>query len=60
LAHEGAGGDQIVVLPVKSLAAAEGEMNGFLRAHRVLAVKKEFVADGEKSFWRRNDLPYAD
>ena len=26
-------------------------MNGFLRAHRVLAVKKEFVADGENSFW---------
>jgi hypothetical protein len=41
----------LFVLPVKSLAAAEGEMNGFLRAHRVLAVKKEFVADGENSFW---------
>jgi hypothetical protein len=51
---------KLFVLPVKSLAAAEGEMNGFLRAHRVLAVKKEFVADGEKSFWRRDDLPYAD
>src|SRR2546426_9456587 len=26
-------------------------MNGFLRGHRVLAVKKEFVPDGEISFW---------
>ena len=26
-------------------------MNAFLRGHRVLAVKKEFVADGEISFW---------
>jgi len=47
---------KLFVLPVKSLAAAEGEMNGFLRAHRVLAVKKEFVADGENSFWRRKNL----
>jgi hypothetical protein len=42
---------KLFVLPVKSLAAAEGEMNGFLRAHRVLGVKKEFVPDGENSFW---------
>src|ERR1017187_5589979 len=42
---------KLFVLPVKSLAAAEGEMNSFLRAHRVLAVEKEFVADGENSFW---------
>ena len=26
-------------------------MNAFLRGPRVLAVKKEFVADGENSFW---------
>lgn len=26
-------------------------MNQFLRSHRVLAVKKEFVPDGENSFW---------
>ena len=51
---------KLFVLRVKSLAAAEGEMNGFLRSHRVLAVKKEFVADGENSLWRRHDLPYAD
>jgi hypothetical protein len=51
---------KLFVVPVKSLAAAEGEMNGFLRAHRVLAVKKEFVPDGENSFWRRSNLSYAD
>jgi len=39
------------VLPIKNLAAAEAEMNGFLRTHRVLAVKKEFVPDGENAFW---------
>ena len=51
---------KLFILPVKNLDAAEGEMNGFLRSHRVLTVKKEFVADGENSFWGRNDLPYAD
>ena len=44
---------KLFILPVKSLAAAEAEMNAFLRSHRVLAVKKELVADGESSFWRR-------
>lgn len=39
------------VLPLKNLSAPESEMNAFLRSHRVLAVKKEFVADGENSFW---------
>jgi hypothetical protein len=41
-------------------AAAEAEMNAFLRSHRVLTVKKELVADGESSFWRRKHLPHAD
>jgi hypothetical protein len=47
-------------LPVKNLDAAEAEMNAFLRSHRVLAVKKEFMADGENSLWRRDHLPCAD
>ena len=51
---------KLFILPVKNLAAAEAEMNAFLRSHRVLAVKKEFVVDGENSLWRRNHLPYAD
>ena len=42
---------KLFVLPIKNLGAAEAEMNGFLRGHRVLAVKKEFVADGGNSFW---------
>ncbi len=42
---------KLFILPVKNVAAAEAEMNAFLRSHRVLAVKKEFVSDGENSFW---------
>ena len=42
---------KLFVIPIKNLGAAEAEMNGFLRGHRVLAVKKEFVPDGENSFW---------
>ena len=42
---------KLFLLPVKNLSAAEAEMNAFLRSHRVLAVKKEFVSDGENSFW---------
>jgi superfamily II DNA helicase RecQ len=40
-----------LVLPIKNLAAAEAEMNAFLRSHRVLAVKKECGPDGENAFW---------
>jgi len=42
---------KLFIVPVKNIAAAEAEMNAFLRSHRVLAVKKEFVPDGENSFW---------
>jgi hypothetical protein len=42
---------KLFILPIKNLGAAEAEMNAFLRGHRVLAVKKEFVPDGENSFW---------
>lgn len=42
---------KLLVLPIKNLMAAEAEMNVFLRSRRVLAVKKEFVPEGEKSFW---------
>jgi phage protein D len=50
---------KLFILPVKNLAAAEAEMNAFLRSHRVLMVKKELVADGENSLWWRNHLPCA-
>ena len=42
---------KVFVVSIKNLGGAEAEMNAFLRWHRVLAVKKEFVADGENSFW---------
>jgi hypothetical protein len=42
---------KVFVLPIKNIGAAEAEMNAFLRGHRVLAVKKEFLADGENSSW---------
>jgi superfamily II DNA helicase RecQ len=42
---------KMFTIPIKNVIEAESEMNGFLRGHRVLAVKKEFVADGENSFW---------
>ena len=42
---------KLFTLPIKNSVEAEAEMNGFLREHRILAVKKEFVADGEDSFW---------
>ena len=32
-------------------AGEESEMNSFLRSHRVLTVRKEFVADGGNSCW---------
>ena len=49
---------KLFVLPIKNLGAAEAEMNGLLRGHRVLAVKKEFVPDGHARrqlglHWRR-------
>ena len=47
---------KLFVLPIKNLGAAEAEMNAFLRGHRVLAVKKEFVADGENSFLKESSL----
>ena len=42
---------KLFIVPLKNAGPAEQEMNGFLRSQRVLAVKKEFVADGENSFW---------
>ena len=42
---------KLFIVPVKNLSVPEGEMNAFLRAHRELAVRKEFVSDGENSFW---------
>ncbi len=42
---------KIYVLPIKNVAPAEEELNRFLRGNRILAVTKEFVYNGENSFW---------
>lgn len=42
---------ELFIVPVKALGMPEAEMNGFFRSRRGLAVRKEFVADGENSFW---------
>ncbi len=39
------------MVPVKDAAAAEAELNAFLRSKRVVGMKKELIADGESSFW---------
>ena len=41
---------RIFIIPIKNVDHSEIEMNRFLRSHRVLAVKKEFVVDGENPF----------
>jgi len=38
-------------IPVMDSAAAEAELNSFLRSHRILAVEKELVPDGRNAFW---------
>jgi hypothetical protein len=40
---------KVFILPIKNLTAAEAEMNALLRGRRVLAVKKELVADGSSA-----------
>lgn len=38
-------------IPTCGDPVAEEEMNRFLRGHRVLSTNREFVADGNASFW---------
>jgi len=42
---------RIFVIPIKNIEPSETEMNRFLRGNRILAVTKEFVNNGENSFW---------
>ena len=42
---------RIFVIPIKNIETSETEMNRFLRGNRILAVTKEFVNNGENSFW---------
>jgi len=39
------------IIPIKDSVDAEAELNSFLRSHRVLTVKQEFVRDNESSYW---------
>ena len=36
---------KMFVIPIKNLGEAEAEMNGFLRGHRVLAVRKRMNSE---------------
>jgi superfamily II DNA helicase RecQ len=38
-------------IPIKAVAVAQEEANRFLRTHRVLVIERQFVANGENSFW---------
>jgi superfamily II DNA helicase RecQ len=40
-----------VTVPIHGSAAAEEELNQFLADHRVLAVDRQLVADGQRSAW---------
>ena len=39
------------VIPVRTSAGAEEELNRFLRCHRVLSVDRRWVDEGSESFW---------
>ena len=43
---------------VENVTTAEAEMNAFLLGHRVPAVKKEYVANGENSFSPPQSIKY--
>ena len=38
-------------IPATDSESGAADLNSFLRAHRVLSVKRELVADGASSFW---------
>ena len=42
---------EFILVPVKNSEAAQAELNKILRTHRVLTVQKEFVNQGDSSFW---------
>ena len=39
------------VVPVKDITAAESDLNRFLRSARILTVHRDFVSQGDNSFW---------
>jgi len=38
-------------IPARGDSGAQEELNSFLRSHRVLTVRREFVAQGDNSYW---------
>ncbi len=38
-------------IPARGDSGSQEELNSFLRSHRVLTVHREFVAQGDNSFW---------
>ena len=38
-------------IPLKATQEVETELNRFLRSQRILTVHREFVSQGENSFW---------
>jgi hypothetical protein len=39
------------VIPIRELEAVEAEVNRFLRSVRVVHLQREFVPQGDNSFW---------
>ncbi len=42
---------KFLIIPIRTAAEAESELNRFLRSVRVITAHREFVAQGENSFW---------
>lgn len=42
---------QVFLIPVRDDGSAQRDLNGFLGSHRILAVDRQFVDQGENSFW---------
>lgn len=39
------------VVPVKNINTSEQDLNKFLRSHKILSIKSEFVSEKENSYW---------
>ena len=39
------------VIPIKNIIEAETEVNSFLSSHRILTTNREFVNNGDNSYW---------
>ena len=47
---------KLIIVPVKNIAAAEAEMNAYLRAQRLQAVKNEFARGTPGTTDERNEF----